>query len=308
MKKINNKLYIGGQIYNVSGIPCYGVAEWDGNNWHGIDFPNLQWFVSINAIAEFNGEMYVAGSFCYDLNDTINNILRWDGISWHSVNGGLPGISTYIQSMVVYNSELYIGGYFFIAEGNKGNFIQKWNGTSWSKVGNGGPDGQIYQLIVHKGLMLAMGVSEKIFVWDKINWTIIENTFGSVINSAAIYNDTLHVGGSFITIDGDSVNHIVKWTGGNYTDTEFINTSNYNNSYILLLPNPFSFTTTIKLSTPLQNASLIIYDILGRKIRHFHNLEGKEVVINREGMQDGIYYYSIFDVEGLIGTGKMILE
>ena len=76
----------------------------------------------------------------------------------------------------------------------------------------------------------------------------------------------------------------------------------------ILFPNPFSNTSTLRLSTPAQNASLIIYDILGKEIKRMTNLTGKEIIIQRENMKAGMYFFRIEDKIGVVGIGKMIVE
>jgi hypothetical protein len=75
-----------------------------------------------------------------------------------------------------------------------------------------------------------------------------------------------------------------------------------------LAPNPFSYSTSIQLSNPLQSATLSIYDILGKEVKHLQNLRGKEITIQRENMKAGMYFYSLTDKTGILGKGKLIVE
>jgi hypothetical protein len=77
---------------------------------------------------------------------------------------------------------------------------------------------------------------------------------------------------------------------------------------INIFPNPFSSSTTIQLSNPLQSATFCIYDILGKEIKYRENLSGKEIIIQKENMKTGMYFFTIEDRSGFVGKGKMVVE
>ena len=79
-------------------------------------------------------------------------------------------------------------------------------------------------------------------------------------------------------------------------------------SEINIFPNPFNFSTTIQLSKPLQSATFRIYDILGKEIKHKENLSGKEIIIQKENMKTGMYFFTIEDRSGFVGNGKFMVE
>ena len=81
-----------------------------------------------------------------------------------------------------------------------------------------------------------------------------------------------------------------------------------NNLNLSLFPNPFSNSSTLQLSSPVINATLTIYDMLGKKIQQMKNLNGKEIIIQRESMKAGMYFFRIEDKSGVVGKGKMIVE
>jgi hypothetical protein len=81
-----------------------------------------------------------------------------------------------------------------------------------------------------------------------------------------------------------------------------------NNLNLQLFPNPFSTSGTLLLSSPVQNASLTVYDMLGKEIKHIPNLTGKEIIIQRDNMKAGMYFFRIEDKSGVIGKGKFVVE
>ena len=76
-------------------------------------------------------------------------------------------------------------------------------------------------------------------------------------------------------------------------------------------PNPFTESTTIKLSIPkkTQAAALIIYDMSGKQIKQINiNERGKiSVNITSEGLAAGMYLYSLIADGKVINTKRMIL-
>lgn len=76
-------------------------------------------------------------------------------------------------------------------------------------------------------------------------------------------------------------------------------------------PNPFTETTTIKLSIPMktQRAALMIYEMSGKHIKQINiNERGKTSVnITSEGLTAGMYLYSLIADGKVISTKRMIL-
>lgn len=76
-------------------------------------------------------------------------------------------------------------------------------------------------------------------------------------------------------------------------------------------PNPFTESTTIKLSIPkkTQAVALIIYDMSGKQIKQINiNERGKTSVnITSEGLAAGMYLYSLIADGKVINTKRMIL-
>ena len=77
-------------------------------------------------------------------------------------------------------------------------------------------------------------------------------------------------------------------------------------------PNPFTESTTIKLSIPkkTQKAALVIYDMSGKQLKQINiNERGKTSVnITSEGLAAGMYLYSLIADGKVITTKRMILN
>ena len=75
-----------------------------------------------------------------------------------------------------------------------------------------------------------------------------------------------------------------------------------------LFPNPFSKTSEVSFNKDVRNASLIIYNLFGQRIKIFEHINGSQTVINREGMTDGIYLYEVVGMNDRIAYGKLVVN
>jgi len=74
-----------------------------------------------------------------------------------------------------------------------------------------------------------------------------------------------------------------------------------------IYPNPFTTSATIRLSSEIRNGIFSIQDVSGRKIKDL-SFSGKEIVIEREELNSGIYFYRISSNENVNATGKLIIQ
>ncbi len=72
-------------------------------------------------------------------------------------------------------------------------------------------------------------------------------------------------------------------------------------------PNPFSKETYLHTETPLQNATLSIYNALGQLVQETSNINGQSVSISREGLSSAIHFVQLRDGKGSY-VGKVLIE
>ncbi len=78
-------------------------------------------------------------------------------------------------------------------------------------------------------------------------------------------------------------------------------------STIEFYPIPFHSTTQAVVKDFYESAELIIYNILGKKVKHLHVLS-QTVIISRDGLEDGVYFYQLTTDKGIVLTGKLIVQ
>ncbi len=98
---------------------------------------------------------------------------------------------------------------------------------------------------------------------------------------------------------------------GNCNWADGISESNMH-EYIDIYPNPFTTSTTLRMEGLNGQATLQLYDQLGRQVRLFNiparPAGGHHSTFNipRRGLPSGIYFYRLQSRQGLLGTGKLV--
>jgi N-acetylneuraminic acid mutarotase len=74
-------------------------------------------------------------------------------------------------------------------------------------------------------------------------------------------------------------------------------------------PNPFTDKTTLTITGNPQNTVLNIFNIQGQKVKSLFIGNATEMVIDRDDLSEGIYFYELIDSNSKpIATGKMVVE
>ncbi|MCH8904551.1 MAG: T9SS type A sorting domain-containing protein, partial [Bacteroidetes bacterium] len=79
-----------------------------------------------------------------------------------------------------------------------------------------------------------------------------------------------------------------------------------------IYPNPFSSSTTFNFSTALFNSgapfSVAIYDLFGRQVKKVENINSEIIVIQRDDLRSGMYFYKLLNQFGVLANGKLIIQ
>lgn len=182
----------------------------------------------VYAMATYNSDLYVGGSFNNAGGISASNIAKWNGASWSSLGTGILGT---VWSMAEYNGELYVGGQFNTASGITVNGIAKWDGLGWSEVGGGftntaGFQTYVYALEVYNNELYAGGFfrfaggnqAHSIARWNGTDWSPVGEGIDlsssvAMVHAFGVYDDELYVGGKFSVAGGIATSNIAKWNG-----------------------------------------------------------------------------------------------
>ena len=328
----NGELYATGTFDTAGGIQANSIAKWDGNAWSAVGSgipgfallgPNDTTGTTVNAMAVYNGDLYVGGSYASAGGLSVSDIAKWNGSSWSAVGAGIGNAQVPTQSSVtcltVIDNKLYAGGGFQNASGVSAINIAAWDGTSWASV-VGGPgtgvyyDGYIFALLPFNGKLVADGyfavigndsTAASLAQYDGTSWsTLATGTDTSEYFSLINYNEHLYVEGVYVTIGGISASGIAEYTCATSTGVNEVAAS----AKIHVYPNPGNGDITISLEGQQDNATVQIYNLQGQKIMQ-SNLSAGKTELDLAGNAAGTYLYRVAGVNGVAcSTGSFIIQ
>jgi hypothetical protein len=89
-----------------------------------------------------------------------------------------------------------------------------------------------------------------------------------------------------------------------------IRTLTKNNNSVEIFPNPFSNSATLVINGEINNnASLCIFDLMGREVQSLFIGNEKEIKIDKDNLTHGMYFYKLTTNKNeTIATGKIVIE
>lgn len=293
------------------GEPLSGVGSWNGNSWD-----SLRSGAGSFCVIEYNGNIYVGGSFSMIGGIAANNIAMWNGSTWAPLGNGTNGN---VFTLCVHGSQIFAGGNFTTAGGISANNIAAWNGSSWSHLLSG-VDAPVLALTDFGSKVIVGGdfthagsvTANYIAAWDGYydTWTPIGSGMNSSVFALTVFNNKLIAAGNFSMADSSNVGYIAQWNGpigiksiSSEVPNKYSITQNY--------PNPFNPTTKIKFELPKSSfTTLTVFDALGKEVATLVNEKlnagSYEETWNASDFSSGIYFYRINAGE-FTETKKMIL-
>ena len=77
---------------------------------------------------------------------------------------------------------------------------------------------------------------------------------------------------------------------------------------VSIFPNPFSSWTSIETPGNYKNASLTVYDLYGRLVKHIETSSGQKVSLARDNLTSGIYFMQLSEGNKVIATEKFVIS
>lgn len=213
-------IYVGGSMRKAGGESVYGVARWDGNQWHnpgGGPCPQADY--------PFVGGMDTDGDYLYaagwlQIGGDNSNVAKWDGYEWSVIPSVVRGDC---RDLVVVGSDLYVAGWFNMpgAGGETVNNIGRWDGTQWHGLDGGTNDMVLSIFPVGDDVYIAGNFTRaggkpasRVAVWDGTDWRPLGGGIdlrGWTFAVAARENGEAFVGGDHDTAGGISSPRIARW-------------------------------------------------------------------------------------------------
>lgn len=235
----NGDVYVGGYLYDASGLRANGVARWDGRRWHalgdGVDG-------TVHAIAVTPaGDVYVGGDFQNAGAARANGIARWSPATetWSPLGDTMDGTSrgTVYALTAAPDGSVYAGGDFTQVGGIAVGNVARYADGTWASLGTGvgavyGSEfnvggGTVYALALD-GTALYVGgrfdatatvASVGVVRWNTEAGTWsglggVGDTYGAgTVRALAASGGALYAAGTFTTAGGVTARNVARWDG-----------------------------------------------------------------------------------------------
>ena len=74
-----------------------------------------------------------------------------------------------------------------------------------------------------------------------------------------------------------------------------------------VFPNPFSISTIMSTNKNFTNSILTIYNALGQRVKRIENISGREIIIHRDDLPNGVYYLRLTEGDKIFATEKLVI-
>jgi trimeric autotransporter adhesin len=210
-----------GVLFASNANAMAGNEHWDAQ--FGLPGPGAV-VPTVTTVIVHQGRIYVSGAESTTTNTTI---MVWDGAQWSTLGHfyGPPG--SYIADLAFVGDTLYAGGVFTNVDGVSASCLAKWDGNTWSGVDL---NGAVYALAVDGGDLYAGGFfttngsgvqMRRVGRWNGSAWFALGPGLGTtnfeIVESLAVTNGTVYVGGSFTNAGSLLVSNVARWDGASWS-------------------------------------------------------------------------------------------
>ncbi len=287
----NGELYISGWFEKNGNI--YGMVKYNGTN-----------FTEVITTMNFNiSKLFVTGNkmFCTGYN-TIN---VWNGNSFTAI--GVQNVNS--NCLAVSQNILYAGGNYetFACIDGVNNIVQ----TAVTNPSLAAPT----NLVISRSNKIALdwddnSSNELGFVvkrsLDGVLWAIIDTTVANNFEDLTIAPlTTYHYLVYAYNADGNSNSS----NAVSITTSNSIEKNNKQKTSVDIFPNPFNTFARLKINSEseINQAEFILFDILGKVVKKV-KINAAEVMIDRNEINNGLYFYQLIYMGETLDTGKLIIN
>jgi|GEM_PF-3925433 len=304
----------------------YGIAVYDGESFETL-FLEGSPGRRLDDIIKWRDDIYIVGKTMYEPPE-----YDWHGLA-RMKNGELETVHEefsggfgllWVYSLEVFRDQLVIGGLYHNGLGFTGNGIQAFDGEQMVNFG-GGVNSAVYDMKVYKDELYVVGrftrigegvtwLSEEggtpcegVAKWDGEKWTCLHEGefpdwyFG--VRALEIYNDTLYIGGNWISMDGDSSMQCIARRP--ITPKEGLSTVGDFNIY----PNPSKESFTLGFDAALESDGFVtLYNSIGQEVSSQGlSAWSREYSVNISSLAAGVYLVKV-ELGDAIRTKRIIVE
>jgi len=239
---VRDMLVFGGDLYAVGefwqrqdGLPMSGLARWDGTTWSAIEGRSHAGGTLVEglhsggsagvglALAEYDGQLVIAGWFDQAGDLPVSNICSWDPVTlmWEDLGGGSPDL---ISSLAAQGNDLVAGGSFTSIGGQNVANVGRWNGVAWADM-DGGTSDDVFELLAYQGSIIVAGKFKsagsiqagRIAWWSDDGFVTHAEPggwgFDDRVHDLTVYDESLVAAGRFEFAGTTRVNRVAAWDG-----------------------------------------------------------------------------------------------
>jgi len=196
-KTLNNgDVLICGEFTEAGGVAANNVAIWNGSGYEALGAGMTG---AIRCAVEYDGELYVGGSFLNGPND----LAKWNGSIW-SFNTVFMGKSPNMNALHVHDGTLYAAG-DIVGFAGVDPLVQRMDGAYWTPVGSYF-DGSVLTLATHDGMLVAGGAFttttgpttpavSHVGYFNGTDWQQLGEGLNAPVRDLLDVNGTLYAGG-----------------------------------------------------------------------------------------------------------------
>jgi uncharacterized delta-60 repeat protein len=246
----NGKIYVGGSFTTYKGVEATRIIRLNPDGSKDTEFDNSTGFggTSVTAISiDSNGKIYVGGNFSTYKGVNANRIIRLnpDGSKDTEFDNSTGFNNSTFYITIDSNGKIYVGGQFTTYKGVEANRIIRLNpdGSKDTEFDNStGFNNSIWNISIDSNGKIYLGGQFTTYKGVEANRIIrlnpdgskdteFDNSTGFNVTVFAISIDSngkIYVGGSFTTYKGVSANRIIRLNPDGSKDTEFDNSTSFN--------------------------------------------------------------------------------
>ncbi len=158
-------------------------------------------------------------------------------------------------------------------------------------------DSNCFELVCYAGVFQ---YGSPTFDWNQLlaSKTVIQYN-GYPYPNTPFYNDFIHLAEML-----QSGAYTSNCSITSLNDKTLNTTHNYS-----VYPNPFNDAATIKFNNPANTIyTLKLYNSLGENVRVISNISTEKILIKRNNLKSGVYFFQLYSGRQMYATGKLIIE
>lgn len=304
--KHNGKLWMYGGFDTIGGVISKNIVAFDGNTFMAVPPIPVNYTSPITEAIVYKDKLLVSGNFYKYPSFDFYRLAQFDGTSWSQVGAGVRGNLSACQTVAVYNDTLYIGGAFPKSAGNAGNYLMKWDGSQLMDAGFSDTFcnyGAIWKLLPYRNRLYAFGgfhcvAGQKAFgvaYYENGKWTVPQDSIeGNGIGDAVVYNDAIYIGGSFLSINGDTtIQRFAKLMCPDFDAASGcisgLKENGWNRFNLKVFPNPSKDKTVVEYDQSSAIDKFSISNALGQELYTLRKPQPKQE-IDISILPTGIYF------------------